>query len=321
MRVGSRYRGARVVVLGAAGFIGHWVSRQLSDAGARLSLIVRDRTKAAALFSSAEVEGEVIETNLLDFAALVKLLTDLRPSIVFNLCGYGVDPGERDERTAFQINAELVRVVCEAMATHRDPDWRGQAVIHAGSALEYGESCGDLDEASVPHPTTLYGKSKLAGTLALDRACRQGLLKSLTARLFTVYGPGEHAGRLLPMLIEAARLGTDIPLTAGRQQRDFTFVGDVAEGILRLGICETMGETIVNLATGRLTTVREFVEVAAKIMHIQHDRLKWGALPTRSEEMHHLPLKLRRIRKLIDWIPSTTIEEGLRLTSLKANVH
>ncbi len=310
----AAYRGRRIVVLGAAGFIGRWVARGLSQAGARLSLVVRHRETAAPVFSSLGIDGEVIELDLLDPAGLRSLLTDVHPSVTFNLCGYGVDPTERDEKTAYRINADLIKELCEGVAASRDCTWTGQALIHAGSALEYGDCHGNLDEASVPHPTTLYGKSKLTGTVALERAFRSGRLKGLTARLFMVYGPGEQTRRLLPMLLEAVRAGNDIPLTEGRQQRDFTYVEDVAEGLLRLAIHEDRKEAIVNLATGRLTTVREFVELAAEIMCLRRERLKWGALPTRSEEMRHQPLTLQRLRRLTDWSPSTTIEEGIRRT-------
>lgn len=310
----AAYRGRRIVVLGAAGFIGRWVARGLSQAGARLSLVVRHRETAAPVFSSLGIDGEVIELDLLDPAGLRSLLTDVQPSVTFNLCGYGVDPTERDEVTAYRINADLIRELCESVATYRDSTWTGQALIHAGSALEYGECHGNLDEASDPHPTTLYGKSKLTGTVALERAFRSGRLKGLTARLFMVYGPGEPTHRLLPMLLEAVRAENDIPLTEGNQHRDFTYVEDVAEGLLRLAIHEDREEAIVNLATGRLTTVREFVELAAEIICLRRERLKWGALPTRSEEMCHQPLTLQRLRRLTDWSPSTTIEEGIRRT-------
>ncbi|NIP76477.1 MAG: NAD-dependent epimerase/dehydratase family protein, partial [Xanthomonadales bacterium] len=75
-----------------------------------------------------------------------------------------------------------------------------------------------MAEDSVPNPTTLYGRSKLAGTLQFRRACQRTGLRGLTARLFTVYGPGEHPGRLLPSLIEAAETDEPLELTAGLQK-------------------------------------------------------------------------------------------------------
>jgi len=189
--------------------------------------------------------------------------------------------------------------------------WSGQELVHVGSALEYGTIGGDLAEDSAPQPTTLYGKSKLAGTQALARYCRAYRIKGVTARLFTVYGPGEHAGRLLPSLIEGAHTGEALSLTEGRQRRDFTYVADVVEGLLRLGLSSAIPGEIVNLATGRLTSVRQFIEIASEALNIPGEQLLFGAIPTRAEEMEHAPVALERLKRLIDWRPPTSIQAGI----------
>ncbi|MGE0126702.1 MAG: NAD-dependent epimerase/dehydratase family protein [Blastocatellales bacterium] len=308
----TSYRGVRAVVLGASGFIGRWVARNLCEQGARLFLIIRDCARAKEIFSRYDIHGEIVEIDLTHSGALRELIEKIRPSITFNLAGYGVDRSERDEELAYRINANLIQTLCEAIAECRDDEWPGQHLIHTGSALEYGEIGGDLAEDSQPAPTTLYGKSKLAGTLALARGCQAYRIKGVTARLFTVYGPGEHEGRLLPSLLGAAQTGQPIQLTEGRQQRDFTYVAEVAEGLLRLGLSSAPPGEIANLATGRLTTVRQFVETAAGVLNIPDDRLLFGAAPTRSEEMSHAPVAIDRLRRLIDWAPRTSISDGVR---------
>jgi nucleoside-diphosphate-sugar epimerase len=137
----------------------------------------------------------------------------------------------------------------------------------------------------------------------------------VTARLFTVYGPGEHSGRLLPSLLEAARTGTPLKLTAGTQKRDFTYVGDVAEGLLRLGLAAANLGEIVNLATGQLLSVRSFAETAARILHIPHRSLIFGFVQTRhQEETVHSEVALGLLRRLIGWVPPTSIDDGIRNT-------
>jgi nucleoside-diphosphate-sugar epimerase len=309
------YAGARVVVLGASGFIGRWVARQLAAAGADLTLPVRDAAGMRALCDRYGIRGQVQQVDLRDASGLLPLFRAVRPAITFNLAGYGVDRAERDEAMAFAINARLLLAVAAAAAAYGDPGWSGQQIIHAGSALEYGEIGGNLHEESAPNATTLYGRSKLAGTLALREASRANALRSMTARLFTVYGPGEHDGRLLPSLLRAAGSGAPLPLTAGAQQRDFTYVEDVAEGLLRLGQVETaVAGHIVNLATGRLATVRQFVETAARVLDISPGALQFGALPTRREEMAHEPVAVARLLTLTGWKPEVTVAEGVART-------
>ncbi len=298
MSAGSNsYRGVRALVLGASGFIGRWVARALEEAGASVARPTR------------------ADVDLARPGAAEALVEDVRPAITFNLAGYGVDPSERDAALAQRINADLVEELAYSVAAHAGAEWTGQQLVHAGSALEFGAVFGDLSDPWHCRPSTLYGRTKLAGSEHVVGAVQCGDLRGLSARLFTVFGPGEHPGRLLPSLLAAAASGADLPLSEGLQQRDFTFVGDVAEGLLRLGACSEVVETgALNLATGRLERVRSFAEIAARVLGIPAERMKYGALPTRPEEMNHEPVCTELLRTLLDWAPTTSIEDGVRRT-------
>ena len=313
------YRNVKVVVLGASGFIGRWVARLLCARGANVILFVRDRVAGQRVFSQYGISGEIIEADLRDPLIVRDAILNIRPSIIFNLAGYGVDPAERDKETARLVNAQLVNTICEAMSEVQGTRWFGQDIVHVGSALEYGEIGGNLHEDTLPNPTTLYGQTKLAGTKNLENCCENFGIKGMTARLFTVYGPGERAGRLLPSLLKAASNRSSLPLSAGEQKRDFTYVEDVAAGLLHLGLSTVKHGKIVNLATGRLTSVRNFVEIAAKVLQIPAEMLIFGALPTRPEEMQHDPVTIERLKELTGWFPPTNISEGIYKTKVFMN--
>ena len=308
------YHGAQAMILGASGFIGRWVARALCARGAKVNLVVRNGKTAERIFSTYGVHGDCSELDLRNLDAVKKLLQTVSPSIVFNLSGYGMDRSERDSGIAYRINFELVDVLSERMVQGGDPNWKGQSIVHVGSPLEYGTIGGKLAEDSVPNPTTLYGASKLAGTESLVRWCKACDFKGVTARPFTVYGPGEPRGRLLPSLLETAKSGKNLPLTTGEQKRDFVYVEDVAEGLLRLGLAPALPGQIVNLATGRLTSVRTFAETAAQVMGIPRDRLKFGDLPLLDEEMHHSEVTTESLRQLTGWQPPTGIADGILKT-------
>jgi UDP-glucose 4-epimerase len=308
------YRNLKVLVLGASGFIGRWVARSLYAAGAKVFLNVRDQLVSQVVFNQYGVFGEIIESDLRDSLSIRELIYEVKPSIIFNLAGYGIDPMETDPDTAYLINAELVNTFCEAMSNVRDPDWGGQDIIHVGSALEYGKTSGDLGENSLANPTTLYGKTKLVGTKNLEKCSELFGIKGLTARLFTVYGPGERTGRLLPSIVKLEKNGGVLQLTAGEQKRDFTYVEDVANGLLRLGLTSGKSEMIVNLATGKLTSVRAFAEIATDVLRIPAEKLKFGVLPTRPEEMYHDPVTIECLKRLTGWVPPTNISTGVYKT-------
>jgi UDP-glucose 4-epimerase len=312
--VGTRYRAVPVAVLGASGFIGRWVAQALVAGGARVALIVRDRARATPVFRRLGIAGHVEEVDLRAPDTVHALFRVIRPAITFNLVAYGTDPSHEDGTEAELVNGRLVGWITEAVATWRSAGWPGSALVHAGTALEYGQIGGDLAESSEPRPTTTYGRSKLAGTRALASCATRHALPAMVARLFTVYGPGERPGRLLPSLIEATRHGRALPLTAGTQRRDFTYVEDAAEGLLRLGAAPCRPGEAVNLATGALWSIREFAELAADILDIEREKLEFGKLPAGTWDTQHAAVNVERLRTLTGWVPPTGPAEGIRRT-------
>ncbi len=310
------YAGVPVLVIGASGFIGRWVAGLLTKAGAELYLPARDCAGAKRTFLRYGIRGDIFKVDLLEFGRLRRLIGEIRPTVIFNLAGYGVDKSERSEELAYQINTELPKAICSSVgSTPAATNWTGQRVVHVGSAMEYGDVIGDLSESSPVRPTTLYGKSKAAGTEAVSSICREELIAGVTARLFAVYGPGESEDRLLPTVIAASRHNRSIELTAGTHKRDFTYVEDVAEALLRLGISDCPAGEIVNVATGNLTSIRSFVRTAADILNVEESRLSFGALPTRREEMAHDPVSIEKLLNLTGWKPNTKISDGVRKAS------
>ncbi len=307
------YNRKRILLLGAAGFIGRAVARALRQANAELLLV--DRSPLPNSVFDGHPKPSQFLVDLLPAGSVSSLIRELQPDIVFNLAGYGVDRRQRDPDLATRMNVGVPTEAARAASQLRS-EWQGLRFVHVGSALEYGTATGNLDENSEAKPTTLYGETKLAGTLAVAAAGG----KCLTARLFMIYGPGEIEGRLLPSLIDAARTGRHIPMTDGLQRRDFTYVGDAAEGLLRLGCAAVpeKPEPIVNLATGELRSVKEFVEIAAKVLGLRREQLGFGELPGRAEEMAHLPVAVDRLkRRTGGWLPRTSIEAGV-LESMEA---
>lgn len=291
----------RIAVLGASGFVGSWVSRILLDNGLQPDLYCRRANPEGWGTNNAE---HVIEGNLLGDAW--DILSRQRYDVVFNLLGYGIRRHQKDHVLAYQVNAFLPAKLA------RLP---GQPfIVQVGSALEYGNVTGDLREDTIPNPTDLYGITKLLGTYRfLDNLQAIGS-QGVVARLFMLYGPGEPDPRLLPGLIKASKTGEPIPMTEGLQRRDFTHVEEAAEGLIRLGFERCGHGEIVNLSTGTLTSIREFVETAARLLKLSPDQLLFGRLSTRSEEMQHEPVNTEKLEQLLKWRPSLTVQEGIAKT-------
>jgi nucleoside-diphosphate-sugar epimerase len=308
----SPYRGQRVLVTGASGFIGCWVARGLAQAGAEVWLAGRDAAALEAVCARYGIVGTVCLADLSREGEFAQLWKETRPAVVFNLAGYGIDREEKDDALAEALNTRLVNEILRTLAANHSTDWPGLRLVHTGSAFEYGAVEGTVNEDTPATPVATYGRTKLAATQQVAAAAAGGV-RAATARLFTVYGPGEHANRLLPSLLRAAQTGEALPMTGGKQQRDFTHVEEVAEGLLRMGLQRDPVGT-VNLATGRLTSIREFAETAAELLGLREGQLQLGALPYRGDETQQGPTDVTRLKKLLFWKPALTVREGIEKT-------
>lgn len=318
---GDVYNGLPVLLVGSTGFIGRWVAHALQRRGAQLFLAIRERARTEQILSREGIQATIVELDSRDPNPWPPLVNRLRPAITFNLSGYGVPRSQVDATRMLAVNVELVEQLCRAIGKAALPEWPGFRIVHAGTMAEYGHIGGNLAEDSEPRPATAYAHSKLAGTQQLLDCCRALAYPGVCARIATVYGPGEPAGRLLPTLMEAGRHSDAVPLSAGTQKRDFVYVEDVAEGLVRLGAVPALHGMVVNLASGRLTTVRQFVKTASRVLNLSADRLDFGAIPIRElEESEHLPITVDRLRELLSWSPPTSIAEGVRRTVERARV-
>ena len=307
------YRGLRVLVTGATGFIGSWVWRLLDAAGAEVWAVGRSEAALRDTIGGAAPSGGVVEADLARPGAFARVHAQVRPAVTFHLAGYGVDRTERDAELAFRINAELVEEVARVTAgTQPDDGWFGMRLVHTGSAFEYGSVTGPVTEETAPAPRSVYGSTKLEGTRRLTTLAERGEVAAVTARICNAYGPGERETRLLPVLVAAAHTGQTVRLTAGEQERDFVFVRDVAEALLRLGALQPGTVHLVNLGTGRSSTVRQFAETAAAVLGLPPARLAFGAIPYRDDEVWQGPVRVDRLSRVLGWVPPTTIAEGIR---------
>ncbi|MEQ8848765.1 NAD(P)-dependent oxidoreductase [Botrimarina sp.] len=130
------------------------------------------------------------------------------------------------------------------------------------------------------------------------------------------FGPGDRPGKFVPWIIERCLNDTGpIDLTAGDQEKDFIYAGDVAEA------CQTVlahrealppGATSFEVGRGEALTVRRFVETIHRLCESKAT-LNFGALPKRPGEPPRSVANIEPLERL-GWSPSTTIEQGVRLT-------
>ena len=301
--------GTRVLVTGAAGFIGANLVRALLTGGAHVTGLVRP---GGAMWRLAEVEDEL---DLLDADALVPGALDeavarARPELAVHLAftgGHPTSPSERLEQLEVSVlgTARLVEALATAGCSR---------LVHVGSSLEYGPKSERMREDDLLAPVVPRGAAKAAATLVCLAWSRAVGIPAVVLRSFAVYGPWEDESRLVPTALRASLAGKDLPLTEAGIARDFVYVGDVVDAILRgLTAPATAAGQVVNIGSGVQTTIEELVATVGRVVG-RDVRTLTGAYATQPHDASTWAADVERAREVLDWAPSIGLEEGLRRT-------
>ncbi len=158
-----------------------------------------------------------------------------------------------------------------------------------------------------------YGWAKLMGEMALRAYHKQYGMKCVSCRLFTAYGERENETHAVIALIAKAFVGMD-PYEiwgTGEQDRNFTYVGDIVEGLMR-AVVHVEDGSAVNIGTAEHIKIKD---VAAKIFEITGFRPQKLYFDTsKPVGVFSRAADLSRTRALLGWEPATTFEDGLRRT-------
>jgi len=308
------YRGKVIVVTGGAGCIGSNLIRGLLPFEPAKILVIDDLSAAEAWNVPVAPAVQFIRGSVLDDEVLRYAFAE-RPTFVFHLAAFYANQNSVEHpESDLQVNGlGTLKVLQCAQAAG------SERVIYASSGCSvYGRQAPlplREDFLSIELDTP-YQITKMLGELYCNFFKNYYGLATVRARFFNVYGPGEIPGRyrnVIPNFIYWAMRGQPLPITGtGEETRDFTFVDDIVDGLLRAGSRpEVVGEAF-NLASGRETTVlslahqiNELVGNAAGVTFTS--RRKWDTHTRRCASVE-------KARALIGYSPRTDFRTGLERT-------
>jgi len=298
----------KILVTGAAGFIGSHVVHKLLARDFRVGALVRPGSDAVRLAGLKSNPGlTLLWADMASGAGLAAALDGFDPHAVIHLAAAGVRG-----HVGF---GEMIRVNVAGLAGLLEwPGMKGKRLVAAGSVFEYGACNGDISEETPCRPLDEYGLSKLKASELLFR-CKD--VEWILLRIFGAYGPGEQPGRLAPALVSALSEGQEVQLSEGGQVRDFTFVEDVAEAFVKALDTPRVVREAINIGTGRPLTVREFAEkgaaLAGSICGIPDPEalLCFGKVARSEKEAPRLVAETGNAKDLLGWEATTMVEDGL----------
>ena len=309
----KEYDGKKVLITGGAGSIGSNLTAALSEVGAGRVIVLDD-------LSSAErwnvphapnvvfVEGSVLDDEMLKHVFL------LGPEIVYHLAALFANQNSIDhpERDLMVNGLGTLKVLQYARLTGV------QKVVYASSGCSvYGKSPLPLREDFLSLDLdTPYQITKMLGELYCNFFRNYYGMAIVRTRFFNSYGPGEIPGRyrnVIPNFIYWAMHKQPLPITgSGEETRDWTYVGDIVDGLLRAGsIPQAVGEAI-NLASGKETRVIDLATWVNELTGNENgvvfvERRKWD---TKSR----LLASIDKARSILGYEPKAEFRRGLQHT-------
>lgn len=303
----------RVLVTGARGFIGRHTLSPLLEAGMEVHAVSSRGGSAqtpAQTRAPFEAPAQVLwhRADLLAPGSAEALMAQVRPSHLLHLA-WCTRPG------AFWTAPENLDWVAGSLALLRAfGESEGRRAVVAGTCAEYAwqRRTHCVEEETPTRPATLYGAAKHGLHVVAQAWARQADVALAWGRIFHLYGPYEHPGRLVGGVARALALGEEALCTHGRQLRDFLYTPELGGAFAALLLSEVAGA--VNMASGEPVRVADMVLAIASAAG-RPELVRMGALSADPHEPEELTADVRRLREEVGWSPSLDLREGAERTA------
>jgi len=302
-----------ILLTGVAGFIGSQVARQFLDRGDRITGIdnfndyydpAQKRFNAAGLTPYANFE--LFNADIRDRDFLNPLFAHNRFDAIVHLAGYGgvrnsiLNPG-----LYFEVNLNASLDLLELARNHRVENF-----VFASTSSVYGRTKTIPFVESDPCDCMLqpYAASKRAvEQFGCTYHERYGL-NFTSVRFFTVYGPSGRPDMMPAKLAESILYGKPVPYYGDKYCRDWTFVEDIARGVVA-AVDNPLGYEIINLGRGQPQSLRRFIELMESEIGGRANLVRAMAPST---EITTTFADLSKARRSIGYSPEVNIEDGIR---------
>jgi UDP-glucuronate 4-epimerase len=306
-------RAERVLVTGAAGFIGSTVVDRLLAEGREVVGLdsfdpyYPEAQKRRNLRSALQHPGFRLEVaDVRDESRVGEIVAEGFEGIVHLAALAGVRPSLERPAVYADVNVTGTSRVLEAAVRHGRPRF-----VLASSSSVYGERRqGPFRESDpVDHPISPYAATKKACELVAHSFHHSAGLPICCARIFTAYGPRQRPDLAIRKFAERMLRGEPIPIYGdGSARRDFTYIGDLVDGLVR-ALDSDLGYAVLNLGAGRTVPLLDVVRILEEALGVKA-RVEW--CPRQTGDVSHTWADIEAARSALGYTPGVQLEDGIR---------
>jgi UDP-glucose 4-epimerase len=306
-------------VTGGAGFVGSNLVRRLLRDGARVVVLDDFYTGAVDNLPADDPQLEIVRGSVTDFELVRDVVKGA--SIIFHEAARNIIVSTRNPREDYEVNIGGTLNVLLAARETGVP-----RTVYASSASVYGNPRYlPINEDDATNMLSPYAVSKFAGENYCKAFYESYGLSVAAVRYSNVYGLAQRPDNpycgVIAKFFEAA-MASESPRIHGdgEQTRDFTYIDDVVEATILAGISSKAEGQVYNVGTGRETTINQLARMIVQIVGAQVELTHVDRRDI--DNIRRRVVNIEKIRRELRWVPSITIEEGLRRTHqwLKANL-
>jgi dTDP-glucose 4,6-dehydratase len=307
------WRGKRVLVTGAGGFIGSHLAERLVELGARTRALVHyrsDDSRGGLNRSPSRGDLEIVAGDVRDRESVAAAMRDRE--VVFHLAALiGIPYSYHAPASYVQTNIEGTLNVVQA-ARHLGVE----RLVHTSTSEVYGTvRYVPIDEAHPLQAQSPYAASKVGADKLVESFVCSFDLPAVTLRPFNTYGPRQSARAVITTIITQALAGPRVRLGNVHPTRDLNYVTDTVEAFVRAGTApDALGQTI-NIGSGRELSVADVSRLIGTllgkdlVLDVDEARVR-----PRGSEVERLVADASLAKRVLGWQPTISLEEGLQRT-------
>lgn len=307
------WRGCRVLVTGAEGFIGsHLVDSLLREGAIVKAFVYYNPFGRKGWLEGLESEITLIQGDIRDSHRVLEAVQ--QQDVVFHLAALIGIPYSYEAPESYVSTNVLGTInvlnACRTARVHR--------LVHTSTSEVYGTACRvPIDESHPLQPQSPYSASKISADMLVESFFLTYGLPVTIVRPFNTYGPRQSMRAVIPTILSQLYDGTtELRLGSLEPRRDFNYVDDTVRGFMAVAVCDQAIGQVVNIGSGRDVSVGELAEMLMEITGRRASILTEAkrVRPEKSEVLR-LVCDYSRARAWTGWEPQVRLEDGLRHTA------